>query len=174
MVKERTQQEEIVTKLRFDEWCWSRISKVDKIIGPGNIFVAEAKKQLSGKLIGTESMYAGASEICVLADKNTNINQVVTSLISQAEHDSDSQCILVTKDKKITLAENLYEKAIRGNSVDAMYDYPIWRLPSFKASFNSKYRTKLCNYLASAMNEDPTHPKYSEGQQLNIKKCKKS
>ena len=77
------------------------IQKVNKIVGPGNKFVAEAKKQLSGKLIGTESMYAGASEICVLADKNTNINQVVTSLISQAEHDSDSQCILVTKDKKI-------------------------------------------------------------------------
>ena len=77
------------------------IQKVNKIVGPGNKFVAEAKKQLSGKLIGTESMYAGASEICVLADKNTNVNQIVTSLISQAEHDSDSQCILVTKDKKI-------------------------------------------------------------------------
>ena len=46
-------------------------------------------------------MYAGASEICVLADKYTNVNQVITSLISQAEHDSDSQCILVTKDKKM-------------------------------------------------------------------------
>ena len=77
------------------------IQKVNKIVGPGNKFVAEAKKQLSGKLIGTESMYAGASEICVLADKNTNVNQVVTSLISQAEHDYDSQCILITKDKKI-------------------------------------------------------------------------
>ena len=77
------------------------IQKVNKIVGPGNKFVTEAKKQLSGKLIGTESMYAGASEICVLADKNTNVNQIVTSLISQAEHDSDSQCILVTKDKKI-------------------------------------------------------------------------
>ena len=77
------------------------VQKVNKIVGPGNKFVAEAKRQLSGKLIGTESMYAGASEICVLADKDTNINQVVTSLVSQAEHDSDSQCILVTKDKRI-------------------------------------------------------------------------
>ena len=73
------------------------IQKVNKVVGPGNKFVAEAKRQLSGKLIGTESMYAGASEICVLADKDTNINQVVTSLVSQAEHDPDSQCILVTK-----------------------------------------------------------------------------
>jgi len=77
------------------------IQKVNKIVGPGNKFVAEAKRQLSRKLIGTESMYAGASEICVLADKDTNVNQVVTSLVSQAEHDSNSQCILVTKDKKI-------------------------------------------------------------------------
>ena len=77
------------------------IQKVNKVVGPGNKFVAEAKRQLSGKLIGTESMYAGASEICVLADKDTNVNQVVTSLVSQAEHDFDSQCILVTKDKRI-------------------------------------------------------------------------
>ena len=77
------------------------IQKVNKIIGPGNKFVAEAKKQLTGKEIGTESMFAGPSEICVVADKYTNINQIATSLISQAEHDPDSQCILVTKDKVI-------------------------------------------------------------------------
>ncbi len=77
------------------------VQKVNKVVGPGNKFVAEAKRQLAGKVIGTESMYAGASEICVLADKDTDIEQVVTSLISQAEHDPDSQCILVTKSKKI-------------------------------------------------------------------------
>ena len=75
------------------------IQKVNKILGPGNRFVAEAKRQLSGKVIGTESMFAGPSEICVLADKDTNIDQVATSLISQAEHDTDSQCILITKDE---------------------------------------------------------------------------
>jgi len=46
-------------------------------------------------------MFAGPSEICVLADKNSDINQIATSLISQAEHDIDSQCILVTKDESI-------------------------------------------------------------------------
>ena len=76
------------------------IQKVNKIVGPGNKFVAEAKRQLSGKLIGTESMYAGASEICIIADRYTNINQIITSMVSQAEHDKESQCILVTKDKK--------------------------------------------------------------------------
>ena len=75
------------------------IQKVDKVVGPGNKFVAEAKRQLSGRVIWTESMFAGPSEICVLADKNSDIEQVATSLISQAEHDSDSQCNLVTKDK---------------------------------------------------------------------------
>ena len=77
------------------------IQKVDKIVGPGNQFVAEAKRQLSSKIIGTESMFAGPSEICVLADKKTKINQITTSLVSQAEHDIGSQCILVTKDKNI-------------------------------------------------------------------------
>tara|TARA_B100001996_G_scaffold265644_1_gene207359 strand:+ start:1433 stop:2707 length:1275 start_codon:yes stop_codon:yes gene_type:complete len=77
------------------------IQKVDKIVGPGNQFVAEAKRQLSSRIIGTESMYAGPSEICVLADKKTKIKQITTSLISQAEHDIESQCILVTKDKNI-------------------------------------------------------------------------
>ncbi len=77
------------------------IHKVNKVVGPGNKYVAEAKRQLSGKIIGTETMYAGASEICVLADKDSDISQVATSLVSQAEHDPDSQCILVTKDKNL-------------------------------------------------------------------------
>jgi|TARA_Y100001970_G_C14229313_1_gene857625 histidinol dehydrogenase len=77
------------------------IQKADKVIGPGNRFVAEAKRQLSGKIIGTETMFAGPSEICVLADKSTPIDQVITSLVSQAEHDPESQCILVTKDKNM-------------------------------------------------------------------------
>ena len=77
------------------------IQKVNKVVGPGNKYVAEAKRQLSGKILGTETMYAGASEICVLADRNSNLNQVASSLVSQAEHDADSQCILVTKDKKM-------------------------------------------------------------------------
>ena len=77
------------------------IQKVNKVVGPGNKYVAEAKRQLSGKIIGTETMYAGASEICVLADKDSDVSQVATSLVSQAEHDPDSQCILVTKDKNL-------------------------------------------------------------------------
>ncbi len=102
------------------------IQKVNKVVGPGNKYVAEAKRQLSGKIFGTETMYAGASEICVLADRNSNLNQVATSLVSQAEHDIDSQCILVTKDKQIVkevlikikkILKNLPRKIIASKSL---------------------------------------------------------
>ena len=76
------------------------IQKVNKIVGPGNIYVARAKKEVFGD-VGIEGMIAGPSEIAILADKNTDINQVITSLIGQAEHDVNSQCILITKDKNL-------------------------------------------------------------------------
>ena len=101
------------------------IQKVNKIIGPGNKFVAEAKKQLSGKLIGTESMFAGPSEICVVADKNSDINQIATSMVSQAEHDIDSQSILITK----------HENIIK-NVVDTISEL-IKKLPRKKIAYNS-------------------------------------
>ena len=91
-------------------------------------------------------------------------------LLQSSEYISELE---MPKDKKDNLAEQLYEKAIRANSVDAMYDYSIWRLPTFKATFNRNYRTKLCNYLSTAMNEDPTHSRYSEGQKVKLKRCKK-
>ena len=76
------------------------IQKVNKIVGPGNNFVARAKKEVFGD-VGIEGMVAGPSEISVVADKNTNINEVITSLIGQAEHDINSQCILITKDQNL-------------------------------------------------------------------------
>ena len=76
------------------------IQKVNKIVGPGNIYVANAKKEVSGD-VGVEGMFAGPSEITILADKNTELNEVTTSMIGQAEHDVNSQCILITKDTKL-------------------------------------------------------------------------
>jgi len=73
------------------------IQKVDKIVGPGNIFVARAKKEVFGE-VGIEGMIAGPSEITILADKNSEIKSVITSLIGQAEHDVNSQCITISKD----------------------------------------------------------------------------
>ena len=82
------------------------IQKVNKIVGPGNIYVARAKREVFGD-VGTEGMVAGPSEICVLADSKTDLNQVITSMIGQAEHDVNSQCILITKDKKLVNKLNI-------------------------------------------------------------------
>ena len=74
------------------------IQKVNKIVGPGNDYVARAKKEVFGD-VGIEAMVAGPSEITVVADKNTNVNEVLTSLVGQAEHDTNSQCILIVNNK---------------------------------------------------------------------------
>jgi len=76
------------------------IQKVNKIIGPGNDYVARAKREVFGD-VGIEGMIAGPSEITIVADKNTNFNEVVTSMIGQAEHDVNSQCILITNNQNL-------------------------------------------------------------------------
>ena len=76
------------------------IQKVNKIVGPGNLYVARAKKEVFGD-VGIEGMTAGPSEIAVVADNKTKLNEVITSMIGQAEHDVNSQCILITKDKNL-------------------------------------------------------------------------
>ncbi|MBQ7011179.1 MAG: histidinol dehydrogenase [Clostridia bacterium] len=70
------------------------IPKVDKIVGPGNAFVAEAKKQVFGKV--SIDMIAGPSEILVVADGNSNAKFVAADLLSQAEHDKNASAVLVT------------------------------------------------------------------------------
>ncbi len=82
------------------------IQKVNKVVGPGNIYVARSKREVFGD-VGTEGMVAGPSEICVLADGKTDLNQVITSMIGQAEHDVNSQCVLITKDKKLVNKFNI-------------------------------------------------------------------
>ena len=82
------------------------IKKVDKIVGPGNIFVALAKKELFGK-ISIDSV-AGPSEILVIADENANPKFVAADLLSQAEHDELASSILITNSKK--LAEEVQEE----------------------------------------------------------------
>ncbi len=72
------------------------VPKVDKIVGPGNIYVALAKKRVYGN-VGIDSI-AGPSEILVLADKTANARYVASDLLSQAEHDELASAILVTDD----------------------------------------------------------------------------
>lgn len=78
------------------------IPKVDKIFGPGNRFVTEAKKQVSMMAGGASiDMPAGPSEVLVIADQDANPDFVASDLLSQAEHGADSQVILVTPDEAL-------------------------------------------------------------------------
>ena len=76
------------------------IKPVDKIFGPGNAYVASAKKQVFGK-VGID-LIAGPSEILVIADKDNKPEWVASDLIAQAEHDERAQSILITDDEKFS------------------------------------------------------------------------
>ena len=82
--------------------------KVDKIVGPGNAFVASAKKEVFGD-VGID-MVAGPSEVSVVADRSADPELVAADLIAQAEHDIFAQSILITNEKKIINSVNLYIK----------------------------------------------------------------
>lgn len=100
------------------------VKKVDKIVGPGNAYVARAKKWVFGDV--AIDMIAGPSEICIVADRTANAEYVAADLLSQAEHDEDAVPICITMNKehgnKIAHAieqqiERLQRKAIAAKSV---------------------------------------------------------
>ncbi len=101
------------------------IPKVDKIVGPGNIYVALAKKAVFGH-VSIDSI-AGPSEILVLADEGANPRYVAADLLSQAEHDELASAILITTSQKLaeqvsqevdTFTENLSRKEIIEKSLE--------------------------------------------------------
>ncbi len=75
------------------------VPKVDKIVGPGNAFVAEAKKQVFG--VVSIDMIAGPSEILIVADGKSNARHVAADLLSQAEHDRMASAVLVTESQEL-------------------------------------------------------------------------
>ena len=79
--------------------------KVDKIVGPGNAFVASAKKEVFGE-VGID-MVAGPSEVSIIADKFSNPDWIASDLIAQAEHDIFAQSILITNSKELIKSVNL-------------------------------------------------------------------
>ncbi|MBQ7848067.1 MAG: histidinol dehydrogenase, partial [Clostridia bacterium] len=102
------------------------IPRVDKIVGPGNAFVAEAKKQVFGQV--SIDMIAGPSEILIVADGKSNPRHVAADLLSQAEHDKLASAVLVTDsyDLAKTVSEELEKQipllersAIARESIDA-------------------------------------------------------
>tara|TARA_Y100000590_G_scaffold469395_1_gene656746 strand:- start:20 stop:1309 length:1290 start_codon:yes stop_codon:yes gene_type:complete len=75
------------------------IPKVDKIVGPGNMFVAAAKRQVFG-FVGID-MIAGPSEVVIIADENANADWVAMDLLAQAEHDEEASAILISPNANI-------------------------------------------------------------------------
>lgn len=101
------------------------VPKVDKIVGPGNIFVAEAKRQVFG--IVAIDVIAGPSEILIIADDTCNAKHIACDLLSQAEHDKRASAVLVTDSMKLALnvqkeieiqLSNLSRKDIARVSID--------------------------------------------------------
>ena len=78
------------------------IPRVDKIVGPGNAFVAEAKRQVFGQV--SIDMIAGPSEILIIADGKSNPRHLAADLLSQAEHDKLASAVLVTDSSELALA----------------------------------------------------------------------
>ena len=136
------------------------IQKVNKIVGPGSDITAEAKRLVFGT-VGIDGI-AGPSEILVLADKKTNINEISTSLVGQSEHGTESQCILVTKHKQII---NKVQKSVLDN---------LKNIPRKKIAFKSLKRhglIVLCkndNQIIEVVNE--VAPEHLE---LNVSNYKK-
>ena len=103
------------------------VCKVDKIFGPGNAFVTEAKRQVSADIKGAAiDMQAGPSEVLVIADKSANAEFIALDLLSQAEHGADSQVILACTDENLALKvskavekelENLPRKEIAAKAI---------------------------------------------------------
>jgi len=83
------------------------IAPVAKIVGPGNAYVAAAKRLVFGK-VGID-MIAGPSEVLVIADKSANANWIAADLLAQAEHDANAQSILITDDEGLA---NEVERAV--------------------------------------------------------------
>ena len=116
------------------------IPQVDKIVGPGNAFVAEAKKQVFGQ-VGID-MIAGPSEILVIADGTCNPRTVAADLLSQAEHDRLASAVLVTDSESLALA------------VQAELEIQIDALPRreiARASIDNNGKIILCGSIPEAI-----------------------
>jgi histidinol dehydrogenase len=89
-----------------------QIPRVDKIVGPGNVYVAVAKRMVAG-YVGTD-MVAGPSEIAILADDRANPEWIAADLMSQAEHDPYAAAILVTDSARLAaLVQNAIDRQIK-------------------------------------------------------------
>ncbi len=110
------------------------VPRVDKIVGPGNMFVAEAKRLVFGKV--DIDMIAGPSEVCVVADFGADPEYIAADLLSQLEHDRAASAVLVTPDK------------ILAEKVSSALDIQLASLPRSEIAAES-----LANYSAAVITE---------------------
>ena len=95
------------------------VPRVDKIVGPGNVYVAVAKKMVFGQ-VGID-MIAGPSEICIIADNSADPSMIAADLLSQAEHDRMASAVLLTPDEDIArLSRKSLETRLKGLSRGAI------------------------------------------------------
>lgn len=123
------------------------IPKVDKIVGPGNIFVATAKKLLFG--VVDIDMVAGPSEILILADQNADPKFIAADLMSQAEHDKLASSILVTTSEKVadeTIKE--LETQMKSLSRNDIIDHSLTNYGAVIVCENTDKAVELANSLA--------------------------
>jgi histidinol dehydrogenase len=143
------------------------IAPVDKITGPGNAFVAAAKRRVFGK-VGID-MIAGPSEILVIADKDNNPDWIALDLLSQAEHDESAQSILITDDAAFGQAvsdavdkrlETLERRAIAGASwrdFGAVITVPDLDMAAKLSDRIAPEHLELCVADPDALSEQITH-----------------
>jgi len=138
-----------------------KIKKVDKIVGPGNSYVAAAKKEVFGD-VGVEAMIAGPSEVTIVCDKFSNPEWIASDLIGQAEHDNLAQCILISNDKSIITKVNAeIKKQLKG-------------LPRATIARSSLINNGIIIYMQSEKKIIDTINKIApEHLELNVKNYKK-
>ena len=112
--------------------------KVDKIVGPGNTFVASAKKEVFGE-VGID-MVAGPSEVTIVADRYANPNWIAADLIAQAEHDVFAQSILISRDQNLI------------KSVNRCLTNQLKKLPKKKIAYRSLKNFGLAIYANNKKN----------------------
>lgn len=125
----------------------ARIPQVDKIVGPGNIYVATAKRMVFGT-VGID-MIAGPSEILVVCDGQTNPDWIAMDLFSQAEHDEDAQAILVSPDAAfIQAVQASIDKLVSTMPREAIINASLTARGALIHVQNMAEAAKLANYIA--------------------------
>jgi len=138
-----------------------KIKKVDKIVGPGNLYVAAAKKEVFGD-VGIEGMIAGPSEVTIVCDKFSNPEWVASDLIGQAEHDILAQCILISNNKNVI-------KKVKAEIIKQLKE-----LPRVAIAKNSIIKNGILIHITSDQKIiDVVNKIAPEHLELNIKNYKK-